>query len=106
MEIGSEISTKDNIVAKILHCKAQHPEILSAYSKIVGFPSKQRNPFEAEHERGDEPETGEFMEHQRGTPNPEQCTKTKEELSSEILRDPRLRAELIKKWIQSQKRSD
>jgi hypothetical protein len=98
MEITSqEIATEDNVMAKILHVKKEHPEILTAYSKIVGFP-KQNEPFETtESERA-------YDDKKRD--DSESCSKSKEELTMEIVKDPSLRKKLIDEWIKSQRKSD
>jgi len=100
-----EISSEDNIMAKILHAKREHKEILSAYSKIVGFP-KERDAFEAEEPTREEPESGELLPHQKGSPNPEQCSEelSKEELTKKVTECPELREKLYKLWIEKKQR--
>jgi len=105
-EVPSEkISTEDNVLAKILHAKAEHKEILSAYSKIVGVP-KYRDPFQAEAPTREEPESGELLPHQKGAVNPEQCQKelSKEELTAKVVECPELREALYRKWLASKQR--
>lgn len=103
-----EISTEDNLTAKILHAKREHKEILSAYSKIVGVPT-ERDAFETEAPTREEPESGELLPHQKGSPNPEQCSEelSKEELTKKVVECPELREALYRKWLEKlQKREE
>jgi len=99
-----EISSEDNIMAKILHAKREHPEILSACSKIVGI-TKEREPFETSKPTRTEGESGVKMEHQQGSPNPEACSESeREELAKRVVECPDLREQLYRKWIQRKQR--
>lgn len=101
-KLNNEGFSESAKIAKFLHFKNYHKEL---YETIVRefIPQKpERN----------EPPSGELLPHQKGSPNPEACSESekeelsKEELAEEISKNPDLREQLYRKWIQKKQQRE